>query len=253
MHDTLQALLGLQETDRKIFRVEAELRRLPAELEKRQAELADSERALDERKAALVAVRARIKEIEDITTQQRQRTRKLEGEASKSKADGALLAAYDHEIRTLKRTVGQAEEDGLALVGQADELESEIEERKSALEDSRSTFDEFRGNVEKEVSEAESRLAELNASQTARSSGEISAEHLALYRRILETREGEAMAELSGQICQACFVEIPKNVAVRLAAGSSSCSVRPATGSCTCTEPRSLRALEPVRDGRPGR
>ena len=135
------------------------------------------------------------------------------------KTDGALLAAYDHEIRSLKRTVSQAEEDGLVLVGEAEELEREIEERGAALEDSRSTFAEFRGNVEKEIAEAESRLAALNEAQAQRSSSEISSEHLTLYRRILKTREGEAMAELSGQICQACFVEIPKNVAVRLARG----------------------------------
>ena len=219
MQDTLQALLGLQETDRLIFRVQGELRRLPKELEKRRAEVEESERAVDERAEALRQVRAQIKEIEDITTQQRQRTRKLEGEASKSKTDGALLAAYDHEIRTLKRTVGQAEEDGLVLVGRADELERELEERKGTLADGRSTFEEFRGNVEKEIGDAEARLKELEEAQAARSSGEISPEHLALYRRILETREGEAMAQLSGQICQACFVEIPKNVAVRLARG----------------------------------
>ena len=219
MHETLQALLGLQETDRKIFRVEGELRRLPAELERRQAELSTSERLLEEKKQALVSVRGRIKEIEDITTQQRQRTRKLEGEASKSKTDGALLAAYDHEIRTLKRTVGQAEEDGLALVGEADELEREIQELNGSLEENRSTFEEFRGNVEREIADAEGRLADLRKEQEAVGSGAVSAEHLSLYRRILETREGEAMAELSGQICQACFVEIPKNVAVRLARG----------------------------------
>jgi len=219
MQDTLQALLGLQETDRKIFRVEAEVRRLPLELEKRQGEFDEAERALEQRNAELRDVRASIKEIEDITVQQRQRIRKLEGESSKSKTDAAMLAAYDHEIRTLKRTVSRAEEDGLVMVGQAEELEEDIQTRSTALDEARGIFAEFQANVARELADADTRLTELRAVISEGSAASVAPEHLALYRKILRTREGEAMAQLSGQICQACYVEIPKNVAVRVARG----------------------------------
>ncbi|MFT5051483.1 MAG: putative nucleic acid-binding Zn-ribbon protein [Chlamydiales bacterium] len=219
MQDTLQALLGLQETDRKIFRVEAEVKRLPLELEKRQAEFGEAAQALDRRNVELREVRGRIKEIEDITVQQRQRIRKLEGEATGNRIDAAMLAAYEHEIRTLKRTVSRAEEDGLVMVGESEDLEKDIETRSAALEETRTVFAEFQANVESELADAGTRLTDLRAVLAEGRSSAVSAEHLALYRRILGMREGEAMAPLSGQICQACFVEIPKNVAVRLARG----------------------------------
>jgi uncharacterized protein len=108
---SVQALLALQEIDRKIFKVSAELKRLPAELAARKAEIDRIGRELEEKKKALRELQFTVREIENITSQQRQRLRKVESEAMKSKADVALLAAYDHEIRSLKKNIGQADED----------------------------------------------------------------------------------------------------------------------------------------------
>ena len=219
MHDSLQALLALQEIDRDIFKVEAELRRLPQELEDRQSELAKIEQDIETRKGQLHELQTTIKEIEDITTQQRQRLRKLEGEASRNKADVALLAAYDHEIRSIKRSIGQAEEEGLSHVESVEAAEAAIAELQTRLDDERRVFEELRVNVEREMGESESRLAHLRSELEKRSSEGISPEHIALYRGLLATREGEAMAELDGRCCQGCYVEIPKNLVVRLARG----------------------------------
>lgn len=219
MQDTLQALLGLQEIDRHIFRVEAELRRLPAELAARREALERRMAELAERKRAVFELRTQIKEIEDVTTQQRQRQRKLEGEAMKSKTDAAMLAAYDHEIRSLKRTIGQAEEDGLKLVESTDELELQIARLEAELAEEQKVFEEFRRNVEEETAQAEARLGELRRELAQHSAEDVAPDHLDLYRRLLSTREGEALAELQGQICQGCYVAIPKNLTVRLARG----------------------------------
>jgi len=219
MQETLQALLGLQEIDRKIFKVEAELRRLPKEQETRQAHIANLEERINEKRQAALEMRRSIKEIEDVTTTQRQRIRKLEGEAQKSKSDAATLAAYDHEIRTLKKTVSQAEDDGLKLIERAEALEAEAKADDEQLEEERKVFEQFKENVAKETAAAEEQLAEHKKRIEDVSANEIHPDHLALYKRLIATREGEAMAELQGRICQGCYVEIPKNVAVRLARG----------------------------------
>jgi len=218
MQDTLRALQGLQDIDRHIFQVENELRRLPKELEARQAELQQKADRGTEMRDAIAEVRKNIKEIDDITSQQRQRQRKLEGEAQKT-SDGALIAAYQHEIRSLKKTVSRAEEDGLQMIERAEVAEKEAAELDAVMATEQSDFEEFQGNVAKETAAAEARLAELQAELAKLSSETVQPEHLALYRRLLETREGEAMSELDGRYCQGCFVEIPKNLAVRLARG----------------------------------
>lgn len=220
MHDTLRALRSLQKIDRLIFQVESELRRLPRELARRQEEI-------EERKARVAEVRRRVhdlrteaKEIEDYTTGLRQRQRKLEHESTSQKVDAAMLASFEHEIRTIKRNISQAEDDAIRKLEAAGQLQGEAETLDAALAEELATFEELRANVAKELAAAEERNAELNREREAQSAEDIPPAHLELYRKLLEIREGEALAELAQGHCQVCCVQIPKNLGVRLARGT---------------------------------
>ncbi len=216
---SVQALLALQEIDREIYKVGAELKRLPAELAARKGELERTSHDIEERKKSLRELQSTVREIENITTQQRQRLRKIESEAFKSKGDVALLAAYEHEIRSLKRNIGQAEEEGLLLVDQAETAAADVKRLQDKLSADSAVFEELRVNVETEVAEAERKMDKLRTALGERMQEGIPPEHLSLYRGLLATREGEALAALDGRFCQGCYVEIPKNLVVRLARG----------------------------------
>ena len=165
-------------------------------------------------------LRVKIKEIEDSTTMQRQRVRKVEHEASNSRSDMALLAAYQHQIRTLKRGISGAEEEGLALLERADGAQADLERLKSEVDAAEQGFAELSRNVETEMATAAARLETLEAQRRKRMSSEIPPEGLQLYERLLSAREGVALAELDGRICQACFMEVPTNLYVRVARGT---------------------------------
>lgn len=219
MQPTMQALLGLQQIDRKLYRVESELERLPAELAKRQGELD----ALLERATTLnnqvLELRRDTKEVEDFTTGMRQRQRKLESESAKGKIDAAMLASYEHEIRSLKRGISEAEDEALRKMGAAETLDAERAEAEARHAADLETFEQLKVNIEKEIAEAEERCAGLRGEREAASADGVPAEALDLYCRLLKTREGEAMSELADGHCQACFVQIPRNLGVRLARG----------------------------------
>lgn len=217
MQDTLIALRGLQEIDRHIYRVQAELERLPKELEQRKEVLVRLQEAITEREFSAKELRARIKEIEDATSGLRQRQRKLEHESNTQKVDAALLASFQHEIRQVKRTVSQAEDDGLSLVSEADEVETGLKELQERLAEESAVFEEFQNNVAKETTEAEGKLTELSSKREKEASGGIEPPVLDLYTKLLASRGGEALAELNDMVCQGCFVGIPRNLSVRLA------------------------------------
>ncbi len=217
MQDTLAALRGLQEIDRHIYRVQAQLERLPQELEDRTQAMARLKEALEERQYSLRELRARIKEIEDTTTGLRQRLRKLEHESNSQKVDAAMLASYQHEIRQVKRTISQAEDDGLRLVGEAEQVSANIAELEARQTEEQTVFEEFQNNVATETAEAEKELAGLQEQRQKEAAASIPSDVLDLYTKLLDTRQGEAMAELADRICQGCFVEIPRNLAIRLA------------------------------------
>lgn len=217
MQETLQALLNLQEIDREIFRTQAELKRLPTERQARKTEFEKRVARLAEVKTEGKVLRVRIKEIEDATTTQRQRVRKVENEAANSRQDMALLAAYQHEIRSLKREIGNSEEEGLQLVERVEGIEAQAATLQAEIESEQKIFQEFSSNVEREIAVAQKKLSAMEAERKKRLSSEIPAESLAIYTRLLAAREGVALAQLEGRVCQGCFMEMPTNLCVRVA------------------------------------
>jgi predicted nucleic acid-binding Zn-ribbon protein len=220
MQEILAALLRLQELDQHIFRAQAELKRLPAERAQRKNELDRRAQKLADTRAEAQRLKVRIKELEDASTVQRQRARKVESEAAAARQDMALLVAFQHEIRTLKREINNAEEQGLELVGQVETLEQDAEAQERALAAEQASFGEYDGNVQRELAAAQQRLDELGAERKKRLTGAIPAEALTTYNRLLAAREGQALAELDGKACQACFMDVPANVVVRVQRGS---------------------------------
>ena len=220
MQDVLRALLNLQEIDKEIFRTGGELKRLPGERAVRKAEVDKRATRLSDLRQHAKELRVRIKEIESQTTVQRQRMRKVEAEAAGSRADVALLVAYQHEIKTIKRDISSAEEEGLQLVERVEGVEQEAAQVAAELEEERQVFAEYSGNVDREIAAAEERLAELTAERARRHKSDIPPEALALYTRLLSARGGVATAHLDGRVCQACYMEVPTNLCVRVARGT---------------------------------
>lgn len=219
MQDTLKVLRSLQQLDRTLYQVRDEIQRLPEERRKRQEKLDLQRQEVVDLDRKIHELRLRIKEIEDLTTMQRQRQRKLEGEAAGSKADTALLVAYQHEIKTLKRGISEAEEEGLGLVDEQKELQDRRVALQAAVSAAEKDFEEFSANVERELKAAEKRASGLDQERRKRMGDELSAEVVLQYEKLLEAREGQAIAELDGRVCQGCNVAVPNNIYVRLARG----------------------------------
>jgi predicted nucleic acid-binding Zn-ribbon protein len=221
MQETIRALRALQELDQDIFRLRAELKRLPEERQKRRREIDLQIAKAQEQTKTCRELRSKIKEIEELTARDRSRIRKVETEAANSRGDVATLAAYQHEIKTLKRDISTAEEQGLEFVGHAETADSELAKTKATIEEAEKLYVEFNANVEREMAEANHQLDALLARRKQRLSSALAQESLTLYERLLAAREGVALAELDGRICQACFMEVPTNLYVRVARGTS--------------------------------
>jgi uncharacterized protein len=219
MQDTIRALRALQELDTDIYRLKAELKRLPEERANRRKEIDQMLARSETLQKSARELRAKVKEIEDTTGKERQRIRKLETEAANSRGDGAMLAAYQHEIKTLKRSISTAEESGLELVTQAGTVDADLTKQRATIEEAEKVFAEFSGNVERETAVARQELDRLLAERKRRMSTDVAPESLGLYERLLLARAGVALAELDGRICQACFMEVPTNLYVRVARG----------------------------------
>jgi len=221
MRETIQLLRGIQDLDRELFLVRSEQKRLPEERERRRARLDARKQEAAEIERASLQLRMRIKEIEDITTSQRQRVRKLEGEAANARADTALIVAFQHEIRTLRRDIGESEEEGLGLVEQNDALKKKQEELAAAIAAEEADFAAYDKNLQTELGAARARADRLAAKRKEHlQDARVSPDILSQYEKLLEAREGEALALLESKTCMGCQTSVPNNVYVRLARGT---------------------------------
>jgi len=220
MQSVLQVLQSLQEVDRDLYLVLEELKRLPAERAKRQAALDKLASRAAELKAEARKVRIEAKEHDDKATVARQRIKKLDTEAAASRADQAMLAAFDHEKRNLKREIGASEETGILLLEKAETLEKEAATLEAQHASELTVYNEFAANVEAETKAAEARKAKLVAARAERMGAGVPQDTLALYARVLTTRDGQALAQLEGRVCGACYMEVPTNMVVRVSRGA---------------------------------
>jgi uncharacterized protein len=217
LRQTLKILRSLQELDRDLYRLQDELRRFPQEVTRKREKLRQESERLAEVEKKLTEAKVRVKEIEDMTSSQRQRVRKLEHEAGESRADAALLVAFQHEIRTLKRDIGEAEEEGLTLLSEAERLGQERAVLKAAVAELEKEFEQYASNVDKEAKQTMDRAQAMERERKQRGSSQLAPDVLGQYEKLLASREGQAMAELNGRVCQGCYVSVPNNIYVRLA------------------------------------
>lgn len=217
LRQTLKILRSLQDLDRDLYRLQDELRRFPQEVTRKREKLRLETESLAETEKRLTEARVRLKEIEDMTTSQRQRQRKLEHEASVSRADAALLVAFQHEIRTLKRDIGEAEEEGLELVSEIERLTQERDASRAAVAEQEKEFELYSSNVDKEAKQTMDRAQAMERERQQRGRSQLAPDVLGQYEKLLASREGQAIAQLDGRVCQGCYVSVPNNIYVRLA------------------------------------
>jgi uncharacterized protein len=219
MGNPVQALLSLQEIDRDLFRVNAELKRLPEDQARRQATLDNVKGVLEEKRQALKGNQVRIKELDDMITTQQQRSRKLEKESISNK-DVTVIEACRYEMRGLKRQIEEVEREQFGMMEDIERGKIEIDKIEERLKLELSNFEVFCQNVETEIADATKRQEDLKGQREARLGKDVDANTLDLYDRLLAARGGEALARLDGGVCQCCYMQVPPNIAVQLARSS---------------------------------
>lgn len=217
LRQTLKLLQGLQELDRDLFKLQAQIKRFPEEVTRKRDKLAAEAAKLAEVEKKYTDARVRLKEIEDLTQGHRQRVRKLEHEAGEARADAALHVAFQHEIRTLKRDIGEAEEEALALMEQIEKLKADKETLSAVQAGLDKEFAQYAANIDSEAKGTMDKAAALESERKKRLSADLPPDIQSHYEKLLQSREGQALAELDNRVCTGCHVSVPNNIYVRLA------------------------------------
>jgi len=212
MLEVIEKLLILQDRDRKIRRVKAELSSIEPH---RQAMKQKSDGA----KNALSSAQQRAKEIET-----RRKQLELEVETKKELINkygqqqfqtrkNDEYQALAKEIEHCKAEIVRIEDQEIELMEQAEHAAKQVEATSKALKEAQSIVDSevaqlnaSETNLQKELTELESNRHEL--------AGAVDESTLSRYERIMKSRGDTVVVGIEHGVCGGCHMKIPAQVIV---------------------------------------
>jgi len=203
----IEALLQLHSIDSQIARLSDQKDLLPVALRRIETHLNQQRQALGEKQAQVKQLRAGIRARElDLRTAE-QDVEKLTVQLNGARTNKEYTA-FQHEIAAKKADASRVEDDLLAMMGDAEELEGDAHEIERSLAQLVKQQAEEAKGVAKDVAKLEAQIAEL---QTARAGAAAKVEGATLdeYERIAAKKGASALAPVVGDSCQGCFMQLP--------------------------------------------
>ena len=214
MREQLERLVALQTVDLKIQEMERVKGEIPQRIVSLEGDFRkEEEKTLGERT-----------ELERLQKQRRQKEKDLEEEVERVKKAEARVfeiktnkeyQAVLKEIENAKKLNRQREEEILGILERIEEMQKQLGKGEKNLEIKRKA-------VQQEAAERELQAASFademagEVQQRERREKEISPDLLSKYRRLLEKRQGVAVAKVQNGVCHACNMNLRPQLYIEL-------------------------------------
>jgi len=218
MTPNIQALLVLQDRDRRLRALGEDLERVPRDETKAKGRLADDETAVRKAKDELNANEIEIKKVElEIgtrrTTIQRLKTQQFETRKNDE------FTALGNEIVRYEKDVDGLETKELELMEKADGLRATLTRADQSLAKTKGLVDEDLTTLADRKKRITAEIAEVKAEREALAA--TAPESLMpLYERLLKTKNGLAVVPLSGGKCTGCHIKVVASTLVKVNSGT---------------------------------
>ncbi|MCU0772257.1 MAG: C4-type zinc ribbon domain-containing protein [Verrucomicrobia bacterium] len=207
MMDVIEKLLILQDRDRNLQRLEAELAQVPIQ---RQAMVQKDQAARD----ALAAAKRRVTELEssrkqmDLEVQAKQEQIERYANQQLQTRKNEEYRALAHEIETCKAAISQIEDRQIALMEQGEAAQKEVQKASAAaaaaaklVESEVTTLDERGRNLQKE-------LEQLKANRQALAEA-VEEGALSRYERLMRSKGCNVVVGVHKGVCGGCHMKLP--------------------------------------------
>jgi hypothetical protein len=210
MHQVLKKLLVIQDRDRRLIQLKAELARIPVEIAARDARLKEETARLDKTRDSLKHVELDRKKLEVEAESKRAQLAKYRAQQSAIKSNTEYQALLK-EIAKTEHDIVAIEDAELELMAKAESLQPELKEEQAALK-------EAMARIEAEKSELKQRSAqiekEIQSIQNERVSlmGEVDRDILQRYERLIRSKGDYAVVAIRHGNCGGCHLNIQPQV-----------------------------------------
>jgi predicted nucleic acid-binding Zn-ribbon protein len=118
------------------------------------------------------------------------------------------LQALQREIDMMRQANGELEEELIKIMQQMDGVKAQIQAKESEMTALRDEWEKQRQTLGSQITGIDQAVNEA-ASRRQMIAAQIAGELISRYEMIFSRRGGTAVVEVSGGICQGCFMNIP--------------------------------------------
>lgn len=217
MLNDLEQLLVLQDRDRKIRTMRAELAAAPAEHKQLRNRLENADSNLEKVKHEAREVELERKRLEVEAQSKRDSIARFKVQQFQTKKNDEFQA-LSNEIERFSNDVVKIEDSELELMEKAEEMKSRIIEAENAAKLTRQQVQSQIADLEEKINSIKERLESLE-SERAEIAKTITEDVLDRYERLFKSKGDSAVVALRHEVCMGCHMKITTQTAVRVKGG----------------------------------
>lgn len=218
MSPNIQALLVLQDRDRRLRTLAEDLERVPKDEARAKERLAGDEAAVRKAKEDLQANEVEIKKVElDVGTRKTTIARLKTQQFETRKNDE--YQALGNEIIRYEKDVDGLETKELELMERADGLRATLASAEQALAKTKGLVDEDLTKLADRRQRVSTEAAEVKTARD-RLAADAPESLMPLYERLLKTKNGLAVVPVSGGKCTGCHIKLVASTLVKVNSGA---------------------------------
>ncbi len=206
MLNEIRALLVLQDRDRRLLRIDEDLKKLPQDEARTRSRLAGDEAALRQAHEALMAAELIVKKHEMNAQTRRTTVTRLKQQQFETRKNEEFQALA-HEITRYEKDVDQLETVELEAMEEVDRLRTEQAKAEAALAKTRAIVDEELNTIAERGQRIKSERTEVLA-EREKVAAEAPEDLIPLYERLMKSKNGMALAPLEDGKCQGCHMKL---------------------------------------------
>ncbi len=218
MLPVIEQLLILQDRDRRLLRLKAELADAPVQRQHLEAKAAQTQAAFDLVKQKGRQLESDRKRLELEVTSKEEFIRKLETQQGATKSN-EQYKAFSHQIETTRNEVHALEDQEIELMEKAEALLREIDAAAKIAADQKAESD-------RHLADLASREANLKrefdavAADRAGLAEKVDPQTLSRYQHLIDRKGDNVVVGVKGGICGGCHMKLPTQTVVSAKAQS---------------------------------
>ncbi|MEI6342806.1 MAG: C4-type zinc ribbon domain-containing protein [Verrucomicrobiota bacterium] len=206
----IESLLVLQDRDRRLIRLRAELETVAPQRALLRGKSSQAQVALDEAKRRLTTAEGERKRLEQEAASLRQRIQKFQAEQQSTRSNDQYKL-FQQQIEAAEANIRKLEDGEIELMEQVEGLTRELQAANAAATAQKKETDQQVADVDAREANLKAEVESVTA-QRAQQAASMDPASVGRYERILKTRGDNVVVGVHRQTCGGCHVKLPTQI-----------------------------------------